>query len=121
MLMMKKKNYVGSFEEIDMLFDWGNASDEPDKVYNDVMHKLKEIKNRNVTNKLVNQLQKMELIGMKDQHSSDSKQLNKALTTLFGQDTNSKKTIKEKLLTKGLYSMDKSTTGTESKSTNLSS
>ena len=54
MLMMKKKNYVGSFEEIDLLFDWGNASDEPDKVYNDVMHKLKEIKNRNVTNKLVN-------------------------------------------------------------------
>ena len=65
--MMKKKNYVGSFEEIDSLFEWGNVPcDEPDKVYNDVMGKLKEIKNRNVTNKLVNQLQKMEIIGMSD-------------------------------------------------------
>jgi len=51
--MMKKKNYVGSFEEIDMLFDWDNSVDEPDRVYNDVVQKLKEIKNRNVTNKLV--------------------------------------------------------------------
>ena len=52
--MMKKKDYVGSFEEIDMLFDWGGAADEPDRVYNDVVQKLKEIKNRNVTSKLVN-------------------------------------------------------------------
>ena len=32
---MKKKNYVGSIDEIDMLFQW--QQDEPDKVYNDVM------------------------------------------------------------------------------------
>lgn len=52
--MMKKKNYVGSYEEIDMLFNWNDTVDEPDRVYNDVVQKLKEIKNRNVTSKLVN-------------------------------------------------------------------
>ena len=50
--MMKNKNYVGSFEEIDMLFE--QQIDEPERVCNDVVQKLKEIKNRNVTNKLVN-------------------------------------------------------------------
>lgn len=51
--MMKKKNYIGSFEEIDMLFEWNDGSEEPDRIHNDVMEKLKEIKNRNVTSKLV--------------------------------------------------------------------
>lgn len=50
---MKKKNYIGSFEEIDMLFEWNDGNEEPDRIHNDVMEKLKEIKNRNVTSKLV--------------------------------------------------------------------
>ena len=68
---MKKKNYMGSINEIDMLFDW--HEDEPDKVYNDVMQKLKEIKNRNVTAKLVDQLSKWDVLGSKDKQASDSK------------------------------------------------
>ena len=33
--MMKKKNYLGSIEEIDMLFD--ADKEQPDKVHNDVI------------------------------------------------------------------------------------
>ena len=70
---MKKKNYIGSFEEIDMLFEWNDGSEEPDRIHNDVMEKLKEIKNRNVTSKLVEQLQKMEILGMQQKQQNESK------------------------------------------------
>lgn len=71
------------------------------------MQKLKEIKNRNVASKLVQQLHKMDMLGTKDKEQSESKQLNKALTSLFGPEgKDSKKTIKESL-SKGLYTMDK--------------
>ena len=102
--MLRKKNYIGSAEEIDMLFEMG--PEEPDKVYNDVMQKLKEIKNRNVTAKLVGQLQRMDVLGSKDKEKTDSKTLNKALTSLFGSEGKSERTIKEKL-SKGLYTLDK--------------
>lgn len=113
--MMKKRNYVGSMDEIDMLFEWGGRED-PDKVHNDVLQKLKEIKDRKVTTKLISQLQNMDILGPSDKGDSDSKTINRALTKLFsGSETSSKKTIKEKLA-KGLYSIDKST-GKESSST----
>jgi len=114
LLMMKKKNYVGSMDEVDMLFEWGGRED-PDKVHNDVLPKLKEIKDRNVTTKLISQLQRMDMLGSKEKKDGDDKNLNKALTKLFGKETSSKKTIKEKL-SKGLYTSDKST-GKESQST----
>ena len=103
-MMLKKKNYMGSAEEIDMLFKVGE--NEPDQVYNDVMAKLKDIKNRNLTQKLVSQLQRMEVIGPKDKVESESKQLQKGLTTMFGAESKSKRTIKEKL-SKGLYTLSK--------------
>ena len=46
----------------------------------------------------------MDVLGVKEKSDSDSKQLNKAMTTLFGSESKSKKTIKEKL-DKGLYNI----------------
>lgn len=48
------------------------------------------------------------MLGSKEKKDDDEKTVNKALTKLFGKETASKKTIKEKL-SKGLYTTDKST------------
>lgn len=56
------------------------------------------------------------MLGTKEKQEGDKKDLNKALTKLFGNEaTGSKKTIKEKL-SKGLYTTNTST-GKESQST----
>lgn len=55
----------------------------------------------------------MDVLGAKDKQMSESKQLNKGLTQMFGEQSATNKTIKEKLK-KGLYTTE---SGRQSQST----
>jgi hypothetical protein len=57
--MMKQKGYWASREEIDQLFVQEN--DQSSRIHAEVREKIKEIKDRNVTSKLENQLKSLAL------------------------------------------------------------
>jgi len=56
---MKQKGYWASREEIDQLFVQEN--DQSSRIHAEVREKIKEIKDRNVTSKLENQLKSLAL------------------------------------------------------------
>ena len=79
--MVKKRGYNGSYDELDALFDYAKTNADH-RIYAEVRQKLTEVKDRQIYNKLEEQLTKMNI---KDKGKTKT------------QDDSKNKSIKEKL------------------------
>lgn len=58
--MVRKRGYYGSYDELDALFDYAKTNTDH-RIYAEVRQKLGEVKNRQIYNKLEDQLTKMNI------------------------------------------------------------
>lgn len=69
MVMLHKKGYFGTEEELDAMFEFKNNQNS--QIFAEVKDKISEIKKRNIYNKLEEQLSKIKIEG--DQNGKDTK------------------------------------------------
>ena len=57
---MKNKRYIGSYEELDALFDFANSNSDS-RIHAEVKQKINEIKDRHIYNQIEMQMNKMSI------------------------------------------------------------
>jgi len=78
-LMVKSKGYATSYEEVEALFSFKNDSS---RIHSEVLTKIKEIKNRNVSSQLESQLKKLQLVGDKKNEGDKAKSKDEPAKTI---------------------------------------
>jgi ribosomal protein S8 len=71
-LMMQKKGYLTSYEELDALFDF--KADNNNKIHAEVKYRIKQIKERQFSHNLEDQLSKLAVRDKKEELANRSKQ-----------------------------------------------